>query len=184
MNYRIVPTALLALIFMVAAARAAEKKEKGPPPQTFTHRVTGLFQPDRVDDLREAMKDHPTVKLLDVDYEHATATFSYDPKLASAEGIGNFLGSVGLGINRAASTPEDKLTRVEIGVVGLDCKGCGLGTYWTVYKLDGVERATVSYKEGLVVAMIDATKTSKAALEEAMRKRYVTLREPAKAAGK
>jgi copper chaperone CopZ len=158
-----------------AALHAADKKPSAP--QAFTHRIAGLFQPDRVDDLRAAMKDHPrAVKLESVDYEKAQATFTYDPKQDSPESLTNFLGGKGFSILPPTNSPPDKLTPIEIGVVGLDCKGCAYGTYIIIYKIDGVERATVNYREGWIRATIDPTKTNRAALEEALTKRQVTLK--------
>jgi copper chaperone CopZ len=167
------------LLFVPAALRAADKQPTGP--QTFTHRVAGLFQPDRADELREAMKDHPRAKLDSVDYDKAQATFTYDPKQVSAESLSGSLGGKGFTILPPSTSPPDKLTPIEIGVVGLDCKGCALATYWAIYKIDGVERATVNYREGRVVAVIDPAKTNRAAIEEAMKKKLVTLK-PALAA--
>jgi hypothetical protein len=62
----------------------------------------------------------------------------------------------------------DKLERVAIPVVGHDCKGCGLGTYDVVCRIDGVEQATVSFKAGLVTALVQPEKTNRAALEAAL----------------
>jgi copper chaperone CopZ len=75
-------------------------------------------------------------------------------------------------------TPRDQLTRVEIGVLGLDCRGCALGAYEAVAKLDGVEQATASFKEGRVVAWIDPKKTDRATLEAALKKKNIELKSP------
>ena len=50
-----------------------------------------------------------------------------------------------------------------------------LAAYEAVYKLDGVERATASFREGRVTALIDPSKTDRKALEDALKKRGVSL---------
>ena len=71
-----------------------------------------------------------------------------------------------------------KLKTVVILVAGLDCKACALAAYEAVARVDGVEQATASFKEGLVTALIDPEKTNRAALAEALKKRNVTLKTP------
>jgi copper chaperone CopZ len=61
-------------------------------------------------------------------------------------------------------------------VLGLDCKGCCLGAYESIAKIEGVEQATASFKLGLVTALIDPAKTNRAALETALKQRNVTLK--------
>jgi hypothetical protein len=77
-----------------------------------------------------------------------------------------------------SALPPEKLQAVKIGVAGLDCKGCAFAAYLAVYNLAGVERATVSFKDGLVAAWIDPTKTNRAALEAALKKREVKVTPP------
>jgi cation transport ATPase len=67
----------------------------------------------------------------------------------------------------------EKLKSIEISVAGLDCKACALAAYESIYRLEGVERATVSFREGRVVAVIDPAKTDRAALEAALKKKGV-----------
>ncbi len=160
------------LIAVVCGLAPADDKA----PATITHRITGLSCKERIDDLRELMKDKPDVKLLGIDFDHAEATFSYNSKVMSSERLGQILAEKGFGIRPASTTPPDKLTRVEISVIGLDCKGCSLGTYFVIYKLDGVEQATANFKENLVTAWIDPKKTDRQTLEKALAKAGVTLK--------
>jgi hypothetical protein len=177
-----VPALFALFIAITATAHGADKVPAAPRgPQTFTHRVAGLFQPDRADDLKRAMDAHPTAKLLAVDYDHGRATFSYDPKIVSTESLNQFLAKAAFGILPPQDAPPDKLTTVEIDIVGLDCKGCALGAYWCVYKLEGVDHATASFHTGKLIAAIDPTKTNRAALEDALKKKQVTLKSPAPA---
>ena len=74
------------------------------------------------------------------------------------------------------TTSLDKLKLIEIPVAGLDCKACSLAAYEAVYKLEGVERATASFREGKVTALIDPTKTDRAKLEAALKKREVDVK--------
>jgi hypothetical protein len=166
-------------------------EDKPVQPKPMRHRITGLFSPDREKDLREVVKQLPDVKLLSVDFKNAEATFEYDadkllnrPKPEEIPQRFNDLlrpaSNHTFGIEPLSTTPKDKLTLVEIPVVGLDCKACCLAAYESIYKIEGVEQATASFKEGLVTALINPEKTNRAALETALKSRGVTLREGAK----
>src|SRR5262249_16352927 len=80
------------------------------------------------------------------------------------------------GVKPLRSVPKEKLVLIEIGVAGHDCKGCCLGAYESIYKLEGVEKATASFKEGRVTALIDPEKANRVRLEEALMKKGVRLR--------
>lgn len=162
-------------------------------PEGHTHRITGLFSREREEDLKEAFKKVAGVVLLSVDFDRSEAVLSYDPSKLSnkkvekerekeiLERLDNLLRSASthtFGVKARCTTPADKLTRIEIGVAGLDCRGCGLAAYETVSKIDGVEQATASFKEGRVTALIDPAKTTRAALEEALTKRGVKVLGP------
>ena len=177
-----IPAILLGLLAMLPAERSSEV-------QSVKHRVTGLFSREREDDLREAVKRMKDVTLVSIDFDTAEVVFSYDPaKLFPQtkekdllERFDNLLktnSSHTFGVWPLCATPKDKLTRLEIPVVGLDCKGCCLAAYETVSKIDGVEQATASFKEGRVTALVDSTKTNRTALEEALKKRGVALKSP------
>ena len=151
------------------------------------HRITGLFSREREEDLKEAFKKVPGVALVSVDFESAEAVLSYDPQKLSnkkqekeiLERLDNLLrqaSSHTFGVKPLSITPKDKLTRLEIAVAGLDCKACGLAAYEVIAKIEGVEAATCSFKEGKMTALIDPEKTNRAALEDALKKRGVTLK--------
>jgi len=157
--------------------------------QPVKHRITGLFSREREADLREVVKKMGDVSIVEIDFDRAEVTFSYDaaklfPKTKEKdllERFDNLLRSSSastFGAKPLCITPQDKLTRVEIGVLGLDCKACALSAYESIFKIDGVEQATASFKEGRVTALIDPAKTNRAALEEALKKRNVTLKQP------
>jgi len=180
----------LFLALFASASIAADDKQAQPQPTRF--RVIGMFSLDRQDDLREAMKQLPGVKLGSIDFPNAEAAIIYDlaqlfpqarPKqsftadqiVERLDGLLRPASNHTFSLKQPSTTPKDKLTRIEIGVVGHDCKGCCLGAYEAVAKLDGVLQATVSFKEGRVIALIDPAKTDKAALEAALKKAQVQL---------
>ncbi|MEA3210708.1 MAG: hypothetical protein QOE70_3765 [Chthoniobacter sp.] len=162
--------------------------------QTSRHAITGLFSPDRETDLRTLVEKIPGLKLVSIDFDNAEAAFNYDPAQlfpgAKPEQVAELLDKMlkeasraTFGIKPLSTKPRDQLTLVEIPVVGLDCKACGLAAYEAIAKIDGVERATASFKDGLVTARIDPAKTNRAALEEALKKKNVKLVEGIDAAG-
>jgi hypothetical protein len=125
----------------------------------FTHRVTGLFSHEREADLREAVKRVPDLELLSIDFDRGEAKFKYDPAIFfkgvkekdQVERFNNLLrqaSSHTFGIRANGDVSWDKLTSVEIPVAGLDCRACELSVYEILYKIDGVEQATASFKEG------------------------------------
>ena len=175
-------------LVLLLAARVASAGEV-----TVQFRITGLFQPDRIEDLRRQAgtlrgneKESPgEVRLADVNYETAVATFAYDPdskrfKGAKAEQVFERIGNLLQGATKntfkifpvSVLKPEQQKSE-RIAVAGLDCKGCAYGAYRVVAAIDGVERATVDFKEGRVTAWIDPTKTNRDALIAALKKARV-----------
>ncbi len=150
------------------------------------HQITGLFMPEREADLREVCETLAGIKLLSIDFKNAEATFEYDaaklfpkqtPELI-AQKLDKMLRAVSkgtFGVKPLCVLPADKLTFIEIAASGLDCKPCCLAAYEAIYKIDGVERATANFREGKVTAWIDASKTNRAALEAALKKRGVAI---------
>ena len=152
--------------------------------QSVKHRVTGLYSREREADLREAVKRMAEVTIVAIDFDSAEVTFSYDAvklfgKVKEKDLIEKFDNLLRVnsthtfGAKPLTTTPKDKLTRVEISVLGNDCKGCDLSLYEIVGKIDGVEQATASFKEGKVTALIDPAKTNRDALVEMLKKRQV-----------
>lgn len=158
-------------------------------PEVVTHRVTGLFSPEREADLREAVSRLEGVELLRVDVERGEADFAYDPavllkgvkekdRLQRFDQLLRQASFHTFGARPRGETPWERLKEVRIAVAGLDCRGCELAAYETVAKLEGVEQATASFKTGQVTARIDPAKTSREALVAALKKRNVAVREP------
>ncbi|MFZ9862874.1 MAG: hypothetical protein ACO3GX_17525, partial [Gemmataceae bacterium] len=71
-----------------------------------------------------------------------------------------------------------QLQRIEIMVAGLDCKACGFAAYEVVAKMDGVERATVSFREGRLLAWVDPSRVDKAALVKVLVQKRVEVKMP------
>jgi copper chaperone CopZ len=176
-----------ALMLATLVATRAPAADPAPPARTLKFQITGLFAADRVDDFREAVKKMPEIKLVNVDFANAEATFEIEPKKAFAgakpeqivqrfDALLRSASNGTFGAKEPRTTPIEKLKWVEIGVVGHDCKGCCLAAYESIFKLDGVEQATASFKEGRVRALIDPATTDRAKLEEALKKRGVQLK--------
>ena len=155
-------------------------------------RLLGLFQPDRADDLRMVIEKIPDIALVKVDFKTAIATLRFDAKKVFPnaktpaqliEQISQKLRGESQGVIEAlplSTIPPEKLKEVKISIVGLDCKGCSYAAYIAVYKIEGVEYATANFHDGLVFARIDPEKTNRAALEEALTKKRVALKDKAK----
>ena len=148
------------------------------------HQVTGLFMPAREADLRELVATLPGVKLVRVDFKNAEAVFDYEVKKfgkpdQAMKALDQMLQQASrgaFGIKPLSTTPADRLKLVVIPVSGLDCKACSLAAYEAVYRLEGVERATASFRDGKVTALIDPSKTDRAKLEDALKKRGVSIK--------
>lgn len=158
-------------------------------PRPFVHQVTGLFSPDRVEDLRLAVAEIPQLKLRSVDFERSEATFEYDPQqlfnttkphqvIERLDALVRSKSRSTLGVRHASATPPEMLVKVEIPVVGLDCKGCSWAAYQIVARNEGVDRVQVSFKEGRITAWIDPSETTREFLEEMLKRRGVTLAAP------
>ena len=183
-------TRLACLCYCLLTSTLTFAEDKPAVPQEVKHQVTGLFCPERVEDLHKAAQQLTNIELVKVDYATSEAVFRYDPAKVfpnatpekTVERFDEQLRNASrhtFGIKPLCTTPRDQLQFVEIPVVGLDCKACSLGAYEIVYKLDGVEQATASFKSGLITAWIDPTKTDRKKLEEILAQRSVTLKDAA-----
>lgn len=150
------------------------------------HQITGLFAVEREADLREAFERIPDIKLVRLDFRDAEAVLDYDPAktfpntkpdqiVQRLDGLLKNASNHTFGVRPLRVVPRDKLKFIEIPVAGLDCKGCCLAAYDAIYRLDGVEVATASFRDGRVTALIDPAKADRAKLEAALRQRGVTL---------
>jgi copper chaperone CopZ len=160
--------------------------------QTSTYRLIGLSHAEREADLRAVLAKVPDVSLVSLDATKAEVTLRFDAEklflpakskqppaadkiLARLDQLIGTASTRTFSLAERSSLPADKLTKVEIPIGVLDCKGCRYAAYQAVAKLDGVERAIVSATPSAVIAWIDATKTKREALEDALKKARVEL---------
>jgi copper chaperone CopZ len=152
-------------------------------------RITGLFSPDRSKELQEIVTTWPNITLAKLDFDRAEAIFTWDNAkvfnkvqpdqvVARLDDTLRNDSSHTFGVKPASTTPSEQLIKIDIPIVGLDCKACCLAAYEIVARIDGVEQATASFKDGRITARIDSKRTSKSALEAALKERGVTLRNP------
>ena len=177
---------LLAFLLCSPAARTEE--------QTSTYRLIGLSHAEREADLREVVAKVPEVSLVSLDAAKAEVTLRFDtakiflpakqkqPVAADkiTARLDQLIGTAAtrtFGISERSTVPVDKLTKVEILIGVLDCKGCRYAAYSAVAKLEGVERATVSTTPSAVIAWIDGAKVKREALVDALKKMRVELLE-------
>ena len=176
----------LVILWLIASAALAEESRYG---------IRGLSAPEREPDLREAIKGIPGVQLVDLDLDKAEVTLQYDlsvlfptynpKKPVKPEDIEKSLdgklrtatqGSFSL--RPLCTIPQDQLQRLSIKISIPDCKGCRLGTYNSIVKLDGVELVHLSGDFSEVIALIDPMKTNRETLIEAMKKSRVEFPTP------
>jgi hypothetical protein len=181
------PLASFAMRPVVAESAPSTDPPRIDPAHTLTLRVTGLFMPEQVAVFRPLLNGIPEVKLQDVDYDTAQATFAYAPqcqlfKSATADQITERLaqrvrqlpGST-FSVEPLGTLPHEQLERVEIPIVGLDCPACSLAVHNILMRVEGVEHATASFHDGQATAWIDPARTDRDKLIEALRQRQVTL---------
>lgn len=179
----------LTLFCLCLSAIAAAGENKSDAPQRVKHQITGLFSIEREADLREAFTKIPNIKLVAIDFANAEATLEYVPAkvfgnarptevIARLDQLLKSASNHTFGVKPLRSVPREKLQRLVISIAGLDCKACCLAAYEAVYRLDGVEAATASFREGRMTALIDPTKTNRARLEAALKQRGIDVKAP------
>lgn len=175
---------LAVAIGLIAGAAAAEDKRPDPKPERITYKVIGLFDKDREPVLRAGFQELKDVQLIAVDFDEGEITLEFVPTTAFpgtkpqdiAERLNQRVRQAThhtIGVKPRRTVPRDKLRAVVIPAAGLDCKACCLAAYEIVAQIDGVEQATVSFKEGRVTALINPLKTDCDKIREALRKRGV-----------
>jgi hypothetical protein len=167
------------LLALSVSAAAAE--------QSVEYSVRGLFQRDRKAALIAAAQSLENCRLVDVDYEHARATFVYDDeaqgfKKAKPEQVLQQIDTQVRKCTKQTMTivppsplSEEALQRIDFVIEGLDCLGCSYGAYSTVATIDGVVRAYASFHDGTLTAFIDPSKTNRESLAEILKKREIKI---------
>ena len=178
---------LLGIAFCCALPYRAKADDKPAEAKGIKYQITGLFCPEREQDLKDLFTDKLSrFKLMSVDYANAEAAFDYDPAKefpgANAaqiiERFDNELRNASrstFGAKSLRTTPKEQLQLIEIPIVGLDCKACSLAVYEIIYRLPGVEQATASFKSGKATALVDPKQIDRAKIEMALKQRGVTL---------
>jgi copper chaperone CopZ len=183
---RTAEASLLLLAMSTASFLFAQEPSAPAEPRTVRVRVLGLFSPGREEDLREAVAGLEEATLKNVDYETAHATFEVRidkswkdvPVEKLPERLDQALKQASRSTFSAVSAsqiPPQRLDEIEIAAGGCVCRACELAAYEAVARVDGVERATVSFAESRVTIRFDREKTDRAALEEALKQRGVKL---------
>jgi copper chaperone CopZ len=177
-----------AMFMLLVCALSAVAQPKEPPrAERITYRVLGLFSKEREKDLRAGFEDlAPDFKLVSVSFDEAEITVEFalaklwpgqKPDRVTELVNDKVRGATNhtFGVAAKRTIPKDKLKRVEIAARGCDCKACNFAAYEAVANVDGVYHASASFKNGLVVALIDPAKTDQSKLEAALKQRGVTL---------
>ncbi|MSR33149.1 MAG: copper chaperone [Gemmataceae bacterium] len=177
-----------AVLAMVCLALPSLAETSQNVPLKITCQVTGLFAEDRQPDLRKVFGSIPSVKLIAIQYSKAEVTLEYaakefsnakpDQVVKRLDDLVRNASRHALGIKPLSLTPREKLKLIEIQVEGLDCKGCALAAYEVVARVEGVERATASFKKGLITALVDPSKVDRGQLEKALKAREVHIKAP------
>lgn len=168
------------LVIAAFCIGSAVGEDKPAVPQ-FTYRVLGLFSLEREKDLRKCFQEMSGMSVVGINFDDAEITLAFRPEkqfpgtkpdqvLESLDQKLRQLSHHTFGIKPRRMTPRDKLEKVDISVVGLDCQACCLAVYEAVAKIDGVEQAAVSLRDGKLSALIDPKKTDRAKLEEPLNK--------------
>lgn len=162
-------------VLLLGVAMLATKAEDAKPAvpasavESIDYKIGGLFCDAREQDLRDSFKGDDTISVAKVSYKDAAATLVYNPaKLPFAE-LNKRLKTAGFEIKKQFTT---------IPIAGMDCKACSNTVYNIVMRVDGVDQATASFKEGHATAWFDPAKTNRAAIIAALRKSEVDVTEP------
>ena len=111
------------------------------PAVEISRRVVGLFEPSRVDDLKQVVPTLPGVELVQVDYASTVAVWRLDPALVMtsynakkppteeqlAQRLDSLLGAASIrtfALKPLAGIPAEKATLVQLRPPILDCRGC------------------------------------------------------------
>jgi hypothetical protein len=182
-------TRCIALALLLAWSLPASLRAEEAP---IRYGIVGLFGTEREQDLRDVLADVPEIQLVSMHPDAAEVAVRLDmaklfpnanPKKPPTEAeviqrLNNLLLPASHGSFRLtprSTIAADKLTKVDIDIGILDCKACRYGAYRVVMRIEGVERVTVNPMPSRITAWIDAAKTDRAALEDALKKAGVGL---------
>jgi len=156
------------------------------PSVEISRRVVGLFEPSRVDDLKQLVPTLPGVELVQVDYDSTVAVWRLDPTRVMtsynakkppteeqlAQRLDHILAAASMrtfALKPLSVIPAEQATLIQLHPRILDCRGCRFAVYNSIAKFDGVVSATVG-KDGLITALIDPAKTDRQTLLATIKK--------------
>ncbi len=180
LRFLLIFIALAAPFFHAKTAQTGSKE-----PAKLRVRIIGLFAKERTADLQVVL-DKWQIKMLELDFNHAEGLLEFDAAKVLAgvkppeytarldEMVRNASQGT-FGLKPPSSTPKNQLKRIEIPVLGLDCKACCLAAYEIIARLDGVEQGTASFKDGRISALIDPKRIQISQMEAALKERGVTI---------
>ncbi len=177
------PPTALALFLLLAGTSPAEQAR-------YQYRVTSYFIPERAEAIRKAFKEfHEGIAVVGMDFETATVTLRFDSEAVLGEAASRtdehrrqaldrgllHLTRGTINLLPPGNVPEERLKEVSIPIAGLDCIGCSYAAYEAVRRVEGVDYATASFRNGRVLARFDKERTSEDALRKALLKRRISL---------
>ncbi|HET6881774.1 MAG TPA: DUF1592 domain-containing protein, partial [Pirellulales bacterium] len=166
---------------------AAAKSADGWP--TVRLRIMGIYAPHRADFFRQAMTQANDARLLSLAGDMAEAELAYDPdsdrfRGAKAEQLPERFDQLVRNLTEhtvaakaLSAVPLERIERLEIPLIGLDCEACSLGVYDILTRIDGVEQATASFRDGKAIAWIDPSRTDREAILKLLKQRDVRIAE-------
>jgi copper chaperone CopZ len=154
----------------------------------MTVHLTGIFDSECEINLRTALAEIPGVALAKLDMATGEALFTYDPAAAFpatkpdkvVERFDQLLRQASghlISARPASTTPKEKLKQIELPVVFLHCRACGLALHEMLMKQDGVEQVQIDLKKRTVQATIDPEKATSQQLAAFLKKREVTIKQ-------
>lgn len=184
---RLKPTSLLVIVLAGLISGSVNGDETAGTATVVKHQITGMFSPEREDDLRAVFTKFPEFKLVSIDFTNAEVSLEYDPAKVFPganpdqviERLNNLVRSASnhtFGVKSLRTIEKDKLKLVEIPIVGLDCKACSLAVYEIISRLKGVEYATASFKEQKATALIDPAVIDRVEIEMTLKQRGVQIK--------
>ncbi len=154
---------------------------------TLTVQVTGLFMRDRVDAFRALLQQVPEVRLLELDFETAQARLAYDPECDLFRGVQptqlierchnrlQQLSRSTLGMRAVSSVPREQWKKLDLQIAGLDCMACSYAAYDALIRIEGVEQATASFRDGKATAWYNAAVTNQELIVMTLKQRQVVV---------
>lgn len=175
---------LLLFLFLTLSATPSIAEEV-----EWRYRVTGFFMPERAEAIRKSFKElHEDITVARLDFDTATVTLRFDPSIVVPRGGRNSATQFAvfnqmlrgqtkgvIALLPRSEVPQEQLREVAIPIAGLDCIGCSYAAYETVRRVDGVDYAIASFRDGRVVVRYDSKKTSDQELVAALQKRQISL---------